>query len=333
MVVVWSGLTGLCLLQVVRRLVAVRRPPSGARLVEALALRAGLPMPASSGARGAALQERVAGRVLRRDLAAATGGAVVAVAVLVVVLVARATGVPDGSPVAVPEGADWLPLLLALALLLAGRATASALVAGHQALQPPVLGAPRVARVRSPHLADYVPHRETGAVRLLVALSGAAALGLAVAGAAGRVPWSVVVAPAAAAVVLVVALVALQVVCRRVLAQQQPAGSALELAWDDVLRGQLLRDLVSLPLLLALVTCLQAVPTVASAWGLDDGALATWLVLLVMGLAVAVLVSALARPAERRSRERLWPDTEALLAGEDVHGVRPGAGAAAGPTS
>ncbi|ROP45730.1 hypothetical protein [Pseudokineococcus lusitanus] len=332
MVVVWSVLTGLSLLQVVRRLVAVRRPPSGERVVEPLALRAGLPMPASSGARGAALQERVVERMLRRDLAAACGGLVVAVLVLAVVLVARATGVPDGSPVAVPDGADWLPLLLAVALLLAGRATASALVAGHQALQQPVLGAPRVARVRSPHLADYVPHPETGAVRLVVGLSAAAAAGLAVAASVGRVAWSVVVAPAAAAAVLVVALVALELVCRRVLAQQQPAGSALELAWDDVLRGQLLRDLVSLPLLLALVTCLQTWPTAATAWGLGGSAPVTWLPLLVMGLAVAVLVSALVRPAERRSRERLWPDTEALLVGEDVHGIRPGTGMAAGPT-
>ena len=332
MVVVWSVLTCLSLVQVVRRLGAVRRPAAGSRVVEDLALRAGLPMPASSGARGAALQERVVGRLLRRDLAAATGGAVVAVVVLAVVLVARATGVPGGSPVVVPDGADWLPLLLAVALLLAGRATASALVAGHQALQPPVLGAPRVARVRSPHLADYVPSPETGAVRLLVGLSVAAAVGVSVAASTGRVAWSVVVAPVAAAAVLVVALVVLRLVCRRVLAQQQPAGSALELAWDDVLRGQLLRDLVSLPLLLALVTCLQSWPTAATAWGLGGDELVTWLSLLIMGLAVAVLVSALVRPAERRSRERLWPDTEALLAGEDVQGLRPGTGAAAGPT-
>lgn len=319
MVVVWSVLTGLCLVQVVRRLVALRRPRSGSGVVESLALRAGLPMPTSSGTRGAALQERVLGRLLRRDLAAACGGLVAAVLVLAVVLVARAVeGVDELRP---PPEAAWVPLLVAVASLLAGRALASVLVAAHQAFQPPVLGASRVARARSPRLVDYVPRLELGVVRLLVGLTVAAAAVTALAASQGRVPWTAVREPAVASVVLVAVLVALDVVSRRVLAQQQPAGDALELAWDDVLRGQLLRDLATLPLALGLVAFLQGWAAASAAWGLEAGGVAVAVPVAGMALAVAALLVGLVRPAEERSRRRLWPDADALLVGEDVGGV------------
>ncbi|WP_299035072.1 hypothetical protein [uncultured Pseudokineococcus sp.] len=319
MLVVWSVVVVALGATLVHHLLAGRRPGWRRRRVERLGLVARLPGTAASagGLLPDALVERVGLRLARRQ-AGASAGALVG-ALLTLVLLARGSdldrrgAVVEGSASTFPEFAVDLSLLplLGVFLVLVGQAAGALVVVAREALAPPVEGARRLARPTSPVLADYVPRLDTAVVRLLslaplvvVLALGAASLALPRVLPRGYATL-VVFAGVAAAAWLVT-----EWLCRRVLARRQPAGSSLELAWDDVLRARALRDLVPLPLMLAAFACGLtpfAVLGGEPGRGLLAAGAAFGTVLVLLGLLLTLLVSLVVQPSERYVRARLWP--------------------------
>lgn len=107
----------------------------------------------------------------------------------------------------------------------------------------------RVARANSPRLSDYVPRAEIWiAVLAFIGITTAVIIYFAF----GRANVSDVLLPFAwggltyAGLSIGLAVIGLTTV-PRILRTPQPAGSAIELAWDDALRADTLRDLVRRP--------------------------------------------------------------------------------------
>ncbi|MEJ5915412.1 hypothetical protein [Pseudokineococcus sp. 1T1Z-3] len=339
MVALWLYVVSTVVVAVVlvQQLVVTRVPARRQHRLERLARRAALPAaPASAGGDlPDDLVERLRARVVARDLAGLAGG----LAGLVLTTVLLALGPELGRRGAELEvGAagggfaldvSMLPVAGVLLVLL-GQQVGVLLVAGRQALARPDGGGPRVARATAPVLADYVPRLETTLVRLvsLVPLLAALVVGAAwLALPAGpRSGEGAVLAVAALAALLQVGV---ELLCRRVLDQPQPARSAVELAWDDVLRARLLRDLVPVPLLLGAfaggLLAVAALPPVVAALGLSDGravaAVAFGVMLLVLAVALVLLVSVVSRSAEQHVRRRLW-STPAAPAGPGAEVAR-----------
>lgn len=327
MLVVWSVLTAVLLLAVVRAAALSRRQTWRRRRVETLARRADLAAdPAGEGGRvPAALLDRVGARIARRDLAAQAGAAAGALCVLLLLLTGtdldRRGLVVDEGPASLEVTGSLLVLVGPMAVLV-GSALAVLVVAAREALAPPADGVRRLARMTPVSLEDYVPRFETRVVRAscvvplaVVGVVGATSLVL------GRAVPDQLPAAAVLGVLAVVAWGAGELLCRRVLSQRQPAGSALELAWDDVLRARLLRDLVPLPLALGGLAS-AVLPFVLLPSALADPrsagavlAVALVLVLVLLVLLLALVVSELARPPEQYARRRLWPGPAAAATG------------------
>lgn len=312
MLVLWSVLTAVLLLVTAYTAVVSRRPAWRRSHADVVALRATLP--ADPELVPAPLLERVGARVARRLLAERVGALCGAVVVLALLLAGSAEtrrgvtveGSADGAFSVVVSSLT----LVALLALIGGRVLAVALVAGREALAPPASSGPRLARSSSPRREDYVPRLETVVVRALVlAPVVVLVVDAAVRLASGRQladlgPLAVLVA------LSVLVWAAVEALVQRLLGQRRPASSALELAWDDVLRAQLLREASQLPLLVASAAGFVVVLQVLSPVGADAVAsvlgLAVTVAVLVAAL-VGVLVSLVARSPERYVRARLWP--------------------------
>ena len=313
MLVVWSVLTAVLLLVTVRTAVVFRRSSWRRARVEAVALRAALPV--DPGLVPAPLRARVGDRISRRTLAERTG-VLVGAAVVLALLLAGSDADRRGVVVETgPDGAFGVVLssltLLAPLVLVAGRVLAVCLVAGRDALAPPASSGPRLVRTSPPRREDYVPRLETVVVRALVlAPAGVLVVAAVVRLLSGRSLVDLVL-PAALVAVSVLVRTGVEVLCRRLLAQPRPAASPLELARDDVLRAQLLREMAQLPLLLAAAAVVVvALELLEPAGGADARAavlaLAVSCAVVVAGL-LGLVVSLVARSPERYVRARLWP--------------------------
>lgn len=124
----------------------------------------------------------------------------------------------------------------------------------------------------------------------LLAIRAAAAIAVAASVVAGSLPvWSGsgldrgVVGGGLA--LLLVGWAGSEVLARRLVERPQPAGSATELAWRDALRGELVRDLPSVPAVLALVATVLAASPAEYASPSPD-----WAGSVVVGLLVAMVV-------------------------------------------
>ncbi len=176
---------------------------------------------------------------------------------------------------------------------------------------------PRIARLTTPTVRDYLPPLEsvsaTVSVALGVASTGAAIVaGVAISGAS----VADFVLPLVVAALAVVSVVAVSAVSRRIVERGQRAGSTLELAWDDAIRSTALRDLIGVPLILGLaailvpmVVLIEDIPLVQPYSSADN--VLVFVAMGVVGLVLLValtiaLVSVSSRP-ERHYRRRLWP--------------------------
>lgn len=211
---------------------------------------------------------------------------------------------------------DDAGLLLAAAFLtfLLGHAIGNGVTAWWEVTRPVAPTGPRVARATVLTQGDYVAPVERLGARVLVAVSVVVALGVLVADDAGW--FTGVTLPAfwiAAALVTPPALLAAhELLAARLVRRPQPAGSALDLAWDDAMRSQTLRDMVTVPLAAGAYAPLAVLGALGEqldgAWprsvvfDIVHGAL---FVLLAALLVAAVIAMAL-RP-QRHFRERLWP--------------------------
>lgn len=258
---------------------------------------------------GEALARRVVAR-LRRRLTAAGAGTVL------------------GSLLAwslVPAGLGAGEIDLDVPVLLGGAFLGWAAGAGLATVlssRQPVGDGPRLARGREVSLADYVGRAErwstVGACVLAPVVAPVTLLLVAVdvLGAPPVVLGLVVAAGAVPPLLLGGALTA----ARGVLGLPQRAGSALELAWDDVLRAGSLRDLLAAPSYAGLMgsvlvvghvaTTLPATLAPAAVSVLVAGVMAGVMVLLLVGAAVV----GASRPTSHVLRT-LWSDRSAARAG------------------
>ncbi|MGJ7439452.1 hypothetical protein [Aquipuribacter sp. MA13-6] len=204
--------------------------------------------------------------------------------------------VPDAIPLAM--GAGFVGMALA--------AAAYALLAVRRA---PDSDAPRVARTREVRLGDYVNGLERWSTVVACLVPTAVGLVLAVLLAdpavAGVDPLRIGLLALVPPALLVLSLAAGGVV----LNARRTVSSPEELAWDDALRSQALRDIVSMPMYAGLVATLglglevaRAVPDERIAVGLTG----LW-VMLALGVLLVLLVVMLASRPARHFRLRLWP--------------------------
>ncbi|MFB6611444.1 hypothetical protein ACFCVO_14050 [Agromyces sp. NPDC056379] len=169
---------------------------------------------------------------------------------------------------------------------------------------------PRLARLPRPVASDYVAPIERVGARVLVAVSSVLALGTVLLPVPVPVPVGSRVLVGASALGAIAVLVVVGWVSSALVARPQPAVSEQLLRWDDALRAQTLRDLVSVPLMfgaLALITS----TTTGLGWVAASGDLG----LIVMNVAMNVLIlagivvvaiSIAVKPA-RYYLKRLWP--------------------------
>ncbi|MEO7122959.1 MAG: hypothetical protein ABI400_07560, partial [Lacisediminihabitans sp.] len=122
--------------------------------------------------------------------------------------------------------------------------------------------------------------------------------------------------PAIVTTLAVASLVLFEVVGRRIVRKGQPAGSPTELAWDDALRSQRLRGLLTAPLTLSAYggfSALMELSTGFSAAGKPQLSLLFSIPTVALGCAVFVvaIVTLITRP-QRFFLRRLWPNAEAV---------------------
>jgi predicted membrane protein len=252
------------------------------------------------------LEKRITARLIRRERALLAGGLTGIVLAVLAALV-----LPGGFD------AGYVPVLIFAGLGI-GSALGAALASTTSALRP--MTGPRVARPTTPVRADYVPSLElwSGWLLPLVALAtltGAwIAFSIGALGQARLTPgyiWTSAGAWLASA--SVAGLLLSELLSRRILAQGQPSTSATDLAWNDALRGQALRDLHAIPIVLGLVSTLMTFFDVASLSDYQgDGTIAAvvgmgLLVVLITGATTLTVVDYATKPQQHFWR-RLWAD-------------------------
>ncbi|MBM7832197.1 hypothetical protein JOE59_002902 [Agromyces cerinus] len=165
---------------------------------------------------------------------------------------------------------------------------------------------PRIARLPRPTVADYVAPIERTGARVLVATAALLAVGV------GLMPIEIgpKLLVAAATLGALAALVAVELVSAALVARPQPAVNEQLLRWDDALRAQTLRDLVSVPLMFGALAVFTAATTgLTWAGSLGDAGMVTVNVvgnLLILASLVVLAFSIALKPA-RYYLERLWP--------------------------
>lgn len=211
----------------------------------------------------------------RRSWALGLGG-LLGTAMGVVILVLGRSALPDPLPV-------WLLLTAAVAGSGLGVGGHALLVATQR-----VAGPTRVAQAEAAGLDQYVRRGPLLAIRAAATIAAAALV------VAGSLPiWSgsglgPVVAWGGVALLLV-GWAGTEVLVRRLVARPQPAESTAELAWRDALRGELVRDLFSIPAVLAMVGSALAATPAAYSLSYPD-----WAVPVVLGLFGTMIVVYLA---------------------------------------
>lgn len=191
-----------------------------------------------------------------------------------------------------------------------GAAAGAAWFAVRQVRRPPTLDGPRMARPIAAAATDYVaPFERWGARVMGVAPTLGLVIGLVIAGFVDTVaPTDLLnTGTLLAAAVAPMVLLASELAMRRLVELPQVAGSSLDLAWNDALRAQLLRDIVNAPLGVGVYASFALLASASA--GVQDPVIANGLVGLI-GLGIIVLfiiavVSLGSRP-QRYFRDRLW---------------------------
>ena len=212
--------------------------------------------------------------------------------------------------------ADDAGLVLAAAFLtfLLGHAIGNGITAWWELARSALPTGPRVARATVLTPGDYVAPIERLGARVMVAVSVVAALGVLVADGAGWFAGATLPALVVGAVLVLppVTLAVHELLAARLVRRPQPAGSALDLAWDDAMRAQTLRDMVTVPLAAGAYAPLALLGTLGEQL---DGTYPRSLVfdlvtgaflVLLLALRVTAGVAIALRP-HRHFREQLWP--------------------------
>jgi predicted membrane protein len=278
---------------------ASSKPATRPRELDKYARRMGIAVPAD-------IEDRIVARLIRRERALLAGGLTGIILAVLVSLV-----LPGGF------AAGYVPVLVFGGLGI-GSALGAALASSSTALIPPT--GPRVARPTTPVLGDYVPTLESRCARLLPAVALAAVAGAWIAYSAGalgdaRLTSGYIWTSAGAwlAYASVAALLVAGLLSRRILDRGQPASSATDLAWNDALRAQALRDLHAMPVVLGLVSALSTFFDVGSLAdyrgdGATAGLIGMALLLLLVTLTVLLTVVGFVGKPQQHFWRRLWSD-------------------------
>lgn len=245
--------------------------------------------------------ERAVGERLRSRARWGALGTLVGIAACVPIVLSGALSTHSDWGVGIAPYA-WIVLL---GVLLAGRGIG---VAISILPAPPEVRrhGPRVARLPRPTVADYVAPIERTGARALVAI------GLLLAVSVGLMPIELgpKLLVGAAELGALAALVAVELVSAALVARPQPAVSEQLLRWDDALRAQTLRDLVSVSLMFGALAVFAAATTgLTWAGSLGDAGMITVNVagnLLILASLVVLAFSIALKPA-RYYLKRLWP--------------------------
>lgn len=277
--------------------------PINDKLLSKLLGPVGLPMPEQ-------LRRPLGQRIAGQERWAVIGGAI---GVVVAVIIAIASGWASTG------GGALVMILLAVGISLGG---VVGLLTGRQDFNR---DAPRTARARQTTLTDYVPRPQLRALRVapLIAVVAWLATGWLVRllprQTAETSTWSTLAVVALTAVVVL--WIVSELLARIVVQHPQRAGSDLELAWDDVFRGQAL-SMMFLPVIILAAFSVGFSGFVVAATVIEPevraGAMELTLVLgfvtaAVCTICVLVLVVltilGLARPTAAHVAHRLWADT------------------------
>lgn len=162
-----------------------------------------------------------------------------------------------------------------LTSLVIGSVVGTTVVSVRERLFRPAPDAPRIARTRTMGVADYLDPVRRRLPWVLGGLAGVAAVVVTILAlrAPDRVDGVAATAAAVFAVVGLAVFVALPGLERLVLAQPQPAGHTLELAWDDALRAS---TLMSLRLSATIAAWFVLSLSLAALWIGDGPASGSW---------------------------------------------------------
>jgi hypothetical protein len=289
-----SGVLAL-VLPLVRRLEPLRRWS-----LDRFARRVDLPVPDH-------LRPRIGSALARRTLAVDLGG-------LAGIAVLGAAGWLLGTGETIRtrgDAAGSLWPLVAAGAAFAGAAIGAGLSGARQAAREAGATGPRIARPTAPTFADYVAPLELWGARL-----GAATPALLfVVGVAAALPTDVVTTSELvttgallAVTVPVIVLIGSELAGRRLLDLPQVAGSSLELAWSDVIRARMLRDIITAPLAIGVYATFALLAGASGA--IQDDVVANAVVgaigLATVAVVMIAIVSVASRP-QRHFRHRLWP--------------------------
>lgn len=225
------------------------------------------------------------------------------------------------APASTADELGYGPLFVVMGYFV-GHAIGYGAVAWYETRQPVPAG-PRLARASSPTHDDYVTRLERWGAWGAAGVATTIALAVTVTDRSGvldlgPVPWGLVVATAT---LPWLAVLADEYLARRLLDRRQVAASQLELAWDDALRAQTLRDMVTVPIVAGLYLPIALLGQIGDSadggWPANPivGLTAGLLMFLFLGGSILALVSIALRP-EGHFRTRLWG------AADQAEGVR-----------
>lgn len=263
--------------------------------VETFARRANLDLQGES-------QARVRARLLSHDRAAFAGGLLGLAGAVVAVSTMTGSASSSSAPAVI-------------GLILGGMVVGVSVAAVRQVASLPS-GGPRAARLSRPTIGDYVPGYERWGARLAVGLAVLSIVALPICAAAGvfvdaDVTGVIVSSAGMSVLIAVVSLVVAELLGQRFAGMRQEAASPAELAWQDALRAIALREIVTAPLMLGLVSTLLVLTrssglTVHGPLGDLLAILGGVVVIVVLAMLVLVPVSMTAERPMRHYQRRLW---------------------------
>jgi len=247
-------------------LVVTAHPEWGARRVAQMSMRARLPVGFPSTERSIRARTRA---LTRADM----WGLLVAIAFV------------GSMSVLTPLGASpYFLWFFAIAIIFGVLTVSAAVVTTRERLFSPAPAAPRVARVQSLSIGDYIGRWRVWTPTALLAATGLLIVAVVVTVAVGAVAPDQLAWVGATAALAVAAFLTGRAAERRVLSQPQPASDTVELAWDDLFRKDALSTLrmaaamaAWLPFGLCVAILLRAgLPFASSGWEATLGLFPWW---------------------------------------------------------
>lgn len=177
----------------------------------------------------------------------------------------------------------------------------------------PAASGVRIARSRDVGLRDYVMPIELDGSRVTVGIAAATAIIVAILLAGNPRETTSLVTVLVTTALAIAALVVLEVAGRALVARPSPAEDPTRLAWEDALRADTLRNLVTPTLTFAMIAVVMSVVGVFGALPPSPVSVVLGAVVPLVLLAAAIVIGvvAIVSAPQRHYLRRLWPETAA----------------------